>query len=436
MPAGQAIVGDAAEPCPACGAPAGECGCARVRDALLARAATLRRAGMRAARDGDLHRAISLLRRSAQIAPLEMDSARVLGLAALCLGETGIAAEAWRRADAPEMTLLADGPVRDALAAYNQALAAAQTGDAAAAVERVEQAHAAFPDLVPAHRLRALLAAEAGDAAGARAACEAGLAVCRDDAVLLRCFASATTAALATGAAAASLAAAASSASVSGAARGPFGSPSADAAATEEASASGENAAARPRSASPDRAVRAASLSRESGEERWRRGTAIPFPARLAWAASIALTIVVTRGLTERGESASGNPPAASNPATAGGARPAAPSPSPVTAGSPVPLPGPQATPAAAFDFAAYRRGRDAYGRGAWREAADDLSGAVAVPVDAYFRDDALYLLARAQGRIAARDEARKTAALLLRDYPESIFANRITRRIAAQGSE
>jgi hypothetical protein len=368
-PSGPEPAGERAEACPACGASPGECSCARVRDALHGRAAALRRAGMAAARAGELHRSAALLRDAARLAPLAPEAARVLGLAALCLGEVRLAAQAWRRAEADEAVLFGDGPVRDALRAYNDALGEARAGNTGGAAARVDEALRLLPDLVPAHRLRALVAAERGDGPAARAACEAGLATCSDDPVLLRCLASLAV--------------------------------SADASVPVSASADVASAV-RPR---PRSAVRAG--------------------VGAAWAATVALAIFLTSRLQDH-RGATVLPPAPlSRPADASPPRAAPPAIGP-----------PAAAPAAAFDFAAYRRGREAFARSEWRRAASELGGAAAAPAGAYYRDDALYLLARAQARASRPGDARATAALLLRDHPASIFANHVTRRLAGEGAE
>ncbi|HET7459616.1 MAG TPA: hypothetical protein VFJ82_00145 [Longimicrobium sp.] len=360
---GLTIAGERPEACPACGAPAGECGCARIGGALRDRAAALQRAGLAAAREGELHRSLSLLRRAAVLAPLDERAARVLGLVALCLGETGVAAWTERRAGAETPALLDSDSVRDSLRLYNEALAEARAGNGEAARARVGEALDHLPDLVPAHRLNALLAAERGDTPGARAACEAGLALCRDDRVLRRCLASLA----------------------------PADAP----------------AAVAPPERAPGRAPR-------------RR-----FTVPGLWAASVAGAVVLTRMLGDHTAPAVLPPPSASRPAAT-----AAPAPAPAPASAP------RTAPAAPFDFAAYRHGREAFARGEWQRASEALSGAAAAPAGAYYRDDALYLLARAQARAARRDDARATAALLLADHPASIFANRVTRRIATQGTE
>ncbi|HEU4559329.1 MAG TPA: hypothetical protein VFS20_15840 [Longimicrobium sp.] len=363
--------GEPPEACAACGAPAGECRCARLRDALHQRAAALQRAGLAAAREGELHRAFSLLRRAVALAALDARAARVLGMVALCLGEIEVAARALRSAGTDGPAVLEAASVRDALRLYNEALAEAQAGNRDAAESRVGEALEHLPDLVPAHRLRALLAAERGDEPGARAACEAGLAMCRDDLLLQRCLASLAT---------------------------PAGTMSA-----------AHNPTPAPTAAPPPRPR---------------------FITHGAWAATVVAAVVLTRML--------GNP-AAPAAVEVLPVPPSAPAAAPVSAPASV-APEPAAAPgtgsAAAFDFAAYRRGREAFDRGDWQSAIGELSGAAAVPADAYYRDDALYLLARAQARAARRDDARRTAALLLAGHPASIFANRITRRIAEQGTE
>ena len=361
----------AAEACAACGAPADECRCARLRESLLGRAAALQRAGMAAARDGELHRALALLRRAARLATPEPDAARVLALVALCLGEAGVSVRAWRGAETDEPAPLDRDGVRDALRLYNQALAEARDGDSDDAASTVNEALELLSDLVPAYRLRALLATERGDVATARATCEAGLALCRDDLLLQRCLASL---------------------------------PAADAPATVAIPAAAPIAALPPRAR-------------------------VTLPLAAAWAGSMLITFFLTYRLGVRA-GADLPPPVVSSPVLAPASPPAA------TAPAAAPAPAPVAAPAAPFDFAAYRRGRDAFAGGDWRRAAAELTGAAAVSADAYFRDDALYLLARAQSRAARPDEARRTAALLLRDHPASIFANRITRRIAERGTE
>jgi len=359
----------AAESCAACGAPVDECRCAQLRDALVGRAAALQRAGMTAARDGELHRSLALLRRAARLAPLDPDAARVLALVALCLGDAEISARAWPSSGSEEPSPLDRDSVRDALHFYNQALAEAQVGDNNTAASRANEALERLPDLVPAHRLRALLAAERGEVSTAREACEAGLAVCRDDAVLRLCLASL---------------------------------PASDAPAPVAPVAS-----IAPVAPPPARAR-------------------ISAPVAAAWAGSVILAIFLTQRL--------GNPPGpdlppsvASSPVLAPAATAERASPSPPATATPSPPPA---------DFAALITRLDAFARGDWARAAVELSGAAATPADAYYRDDALYLLARAQARAAHPDEARRTAALLLRDHPASIFANRITRRIAERGSE
>ncbi|HEX6751150.1 MAG TPA: hypothetical protein VF092_27920 [Longimicrobium sp.] len=370
----------AAEACAACGAPADDCRCARLIESLRGRAAALQRAGMAAARDGELHRALALLRRASRLAAPEPDAARVLSLVALCLGEAGAAARAWRGVGTDEPAPLERDGVREALSLYNQALAEAHGGDGEVAASLANEALERLPDLLPAHRLRALLAAERGDVTTARAACEAGLAICSDDLPLQRWLANLP----------------ASDAPV------PIAAP--DLIASDPPAP-----VAAPSSSSPPRA----------------RAT---LPLAAAWAGSVLITIFLTYRLGYR----------------AGADLPQANASSPVVAPAPASAPAPaiplpparMAALAAPFDFAAYRRGRDAFDRGDWQRAATELSGAATVPADAYYRDDALYLLARAQARAARPGEARGTAALLLRDHPESIFANRITRRIAERGTE
>lgn len=363
--------GEPPEACPACGAPAGECRCARLRDALHQRAAALQRAGLAAAREGELHRSFSLLRRAAGLAALDARAARVLGLIALCLGEIAVAARALRSAGTDGTTLLEAASVRDALRLYNEALADAQAGNRDAAESRVDEALERLPDLVPAHRLRALLAAERGNEPGARAACEAGLAVCRDDLLLQRCLAWL--------------------------------------AASAGATPASHNPAPVPAAAAPPPRPR--------------------FIVHGAWAATVVAAVLVTRMM--------GNPAAPEAVEVLLPVSPPAPATAPASASvAPEPALAPGTESAAAFDFAAYRRGRDAFDRGDWQRAIGELTGAAAAPVDAYYRDDALYLLARAQARAARRADARRTAALLLAGHPASIFANRITRRIAEQGTE
>lgn len=69
--------------------------------------------------------------------------------------------------------------------------------------------------------------------------------------------------------------------------------------------------------------------------------------------------------------------------------------------------------------------------RGALATAVKKLSQAVSYGAGAFYHDDALYSLARAQAKAGDSQAASATATKLLREYPKSIFANSVTVKIA-----
>ena len=187
------VGGGAYDACDACGAARAECECETLEGDLARQARALAGAGVRAARDGMLHRACALLERAAMLDTLGAAEWNALGLCALATGETGAAVRAWRQASAIEpdgpaalwLESAERGPVRRALDAYESAAWAARASRLDEARAAIESVRATLPDFVPAARLAGLVQAALGDTAGARETWRAAARVCRDDADLL-----------------------------------------------------------------------------------------------------------------------------------------------------------------------------------------------------------------------------------------------------------
>ncbi len=353
-------------PCPICEGPA--CACGPQGRELARRARRLLDAGLAAAREGSLWRAHGLLGEWAGLDGRDATGLAVRGIVAAALGDARAADDAWGRlpGDARAAAWLAElrgGALRRAFEHYNAAVAAARALDPARAGAEVERALSAFPDLVPARRLKGLLVAAAGDLAQARASWSALVERCGDDADAMRFLAAATTAS-------------------------PAGAPL----------------------AAP--AVVSAGVPAGGGRTGRRRWAAAGVCATLSAAVLVALAL-------GRGDSARTGPRPAPVPAVSAARASAVPAAPPV-----VPR------PRAAFDLDAYRAARVAFAARDWAGVRDRLSGAVGGDPGAYFHDDALYLLARAD--LAAGDSAaaRTAAVELLALHPESIFVNRITRSL------
>jgi tetratricopeptide (TPR) repeat protein len=319
-----------------------------------------------------LYEAIRLLTDAADLGDADPNSAAVLGLCALALGDAPAAAQQWElclqhapgRADARAwLDALRGGVISNGLEYYNQALVQAQRGDLVAANTSACTALETLPEFVPALRLQGLLAAQEGRPEEARRVWTRAVSICADDPQLLRYLAAIQV---------------------------------------------------EPR--------------REPSRPRRR-------PARLPWVAAGAVLGAVGAGvvLLARPEppvsalrgvaTARTEAPASSVLRTA---NPAAEPPS----GETVP-PAP-----ARFSLSDYRLGRLAVREGAWGAAIHHLRSALSAPSDLYFHDDALYLLASAYARIGDADAARAAAAQLLQQHPSSIYANSMTRRLATQVTE
>jgi tetratricopeptide (TPR) repeat protein len=335
-----------------------------------------------AARRGLLWRARTRLDEWARLDGRDATGMLVRGLVAAALGDARGADDSWRRLPddgraAAWLAGLRGGALRRAFERYNAAVAAVRAGEDERAAAEVEEALAAFPDLLPALRLRGLLEAAAGDAARARSSWTALVERCGDDADALRFLAG-------------------------------LGAPS--------------PVAERGRAAVPG----------------WRRWAPAGVGAALSAAAVLAL--LVGRGSSAATQPASSPAPAAPAVAFAprGRGEPATPrnaAERAVAVAPPGPVPPPASPPAAArrpspVDLDAYRAARTAFAAGDWATVRERLSGAVGGDPGAYFHDDALYLLARAE--LAAGDPAaaRRAAVELLALHPQSIFVNRITRSL------
>lgn|GEM_PF-2517956 len=364
-------------PCPRCGTAA--CACTLPGRELALRARRLLDAGLAAARRGLLWRARARLDAWVRLDGRDATGLLVRGLVAAALGDARAADDSWARlpGDARAAGWLAElrgGALRRAFEHYNAAVAAAQEREDERAAAEVEAALSAFPDLVPALRLRGLLEAAAGDPAKARAAWASLVERCGDDAEALRFLVG--------------LGAAASAAPVA--------------------------------PVTPVAAVTPVERAR-GAEPGWRRWA--PAGIGVALSAAALAALLVGRGGPAAQPASAPVPASALLPAGRAGAA------APPAAAAPASPPEAARTPSP-VDLDAYRAGRAAFAAGDWATVRERLSGAVGGDPGAYFHDDALYLLARAE--LAAGDPAaaRRAAVELLALHPQSIFVNRITRSL------
>lgn len=146
----------------------------------------------------------------------------------------------------------------------------------------------------------------------------------------------------------------------------------------------------------------------------------------LAWAASVGLAVFVGRGREPSPE------PREAPVVTSFRATPTA-APLPRAGADPVPnAPGETRS----LNLAQYRLGSLAAREGEWADVVLHLAGATRSRPELYYRDDALYVLARAYARQARPEQARSAARQLLEEHPGSHFANSISRHLAQHGTE
>ena len=86
--------------------------------------------------------------------------------------------------------------------------------------------------------------------------------------------------------------------------------------------------------------------------------------------------------------------------------------------------------------LAHFTAGRQAFEASRWAEATRELAWAVTYGSGSEYHANAMYLLARTHARTGQPASARLEAQELLRQYPQSRFADALIRRVAATGSE
>lgn len=340
-----------------------------------------RRSGFSAARSGRLDKARRLLETAVQLEPVDAQPWAVLGLCAFASGDVAEARRSWkastaRDAESPAaafLELVESGAGRDALEAYNEALHHAKGERWRQARSCLQQAREALPDFVPAAILLGLVHEAEGKTAAARRVWARASDRYRDHPELLRLLGLSTP----------------------GLGR----------------------TASQPRSYWPYAAVLAAAVglvwvsvvsqTRDGGEP----------PGEVAQAQSGLNRTTPPVDTPEEDSSQVLDRSDVSMAVISGGAPDAG-------------------VLAVQYDVAwgLFEQARDRSAMGDWAGAVPRLVLVDELAPGRFYHDDALYLLARGYAIRGRSDEAKAVADVLLTKYPESIFANSVTRAIAETG--
>lgn len=343
-------------------------------------AAAFRRSGFEAAKSGCFFQARQRLEAAAQLDPDDARTWAALGLCAFAEGKITQARRSWRvsvardpdSAAARFIESVEKGDGREALEAYNEALEDAAAARWGPARSRLANVREVLPDFAPAAILLGLVHEAEGDSAAATHIWADAVDRFRDHPELLRLL--------------------------------------------------GASAPETAHTARPARSY-------------------LPYAALAIAVIGLAGVVAIsqtTGGTTRSGDTAQVEP--ALNQAAAPVDTPDNATQLPADADDPA-----EAAPAAERDPAVtavqydvawglYEEAREQSAAGDWAAAVPRLVLVDEMAAGRFYHDDALYLLARAHAIRGSSDEARQVAEALLARYPESIFANSVTRAIAGTG--